>query len=205
MPRILDIGCGLHKLEGAIGLDMNPRTAADVLYDLNRVPYPFVDDAFDEVVGRHVIEHVENVLGVMAELHRITRPGGIIRVLAPHYTNPDWPTDPTHRVHLNSFSFRCFTDEEPLFPFYTTVRLKPRRVHVTVLRLWKYLGWEWLINLDARWPALRFLRRFWEHYLSFIIRGKEILFEFEVVKSQRGGDEAPLCDPRDRVAPPERS
>jgi len=163
-------------------MDINPQTAADVLHDLREIPYPFVDDAFDEVVGRHVIEHVENVLDVVAELHRIARPGGVIKLLAPHYTNPDWPTDPTHRTHLNSFSFRCFTDEEPLFPFYTSVRLSPKRIHVTVLNLWKYLGWELLINLDERWPAMRFLRRFWEHYLSFIIRGKEIYFEFEVVK-----------------------
>jgi ubiquinone/menaquinone biosynthesis C-methylase UbiE len=180
--RILDIGCGLHKVAGAIGMDVNPRTAADVLHNLNELPYPFVDDSFDEVTGRHVIEHVENALGLIVELHRLTRAGGTIKLLAPHYTNPDWATDLTHRTHLNSFSFRCFTDDEPLFPFYTQVRLKPRRIHVTVLNLWKSFGWEFLINSDERWPTLRFIRRFWEHYLSFIIRGKEIYFEFEVVK-----------------------
>jgi SAM-dependent methyltransferase len=139
--RVLDIGCGLHKIPGAIGMDRNPKTAADVLHDLNQIPYPFADNAFDEVVGRHV-KHVENVLGVMAELHRITRPGGLVKLLAPHTTNPDWAADPTHRTHLNSFSFRCFTDEEPPFPFYTNVRFKPRRVHVSVLNLWKYLGYS---------------------------------------------------------------
>jgi SAM-dependent methyltransferase len=180
--RVLDIGCGAHKIAGAIGLDANPRTAADVLYDLDQTPYPFLDNSFDEVIGRHVLEHVDNVLDVMTELHRITRPGGVVKIVAPHYTNPDWATDPTHRTHLNSFSFRCFTDEEPLFPFYTTARFALRRRHVTVLNLWKYLGWEWIINLDERWPPLRFTRRFWEHYLSFIIRGKEISFELEVVK-----------------------
>ena len=182
MMRILDIGCGAHKAPGAIGMDVNPRTAADVIHDLNQVPYPFLDNAFDEVVGRHVIEHVDRVLDVVTEVHRITKPGGVIKFLAPHYTNPDWATDPTHRTHLNSFSFRCFTDPEAPFPFYTDVRLKPRRLHVTVLNLWKSLGFQFLINLDQRWPALRFLRRFWEHYLSFIVRGKEIYYEFEVVK-----------------------
>jgi SAM-dependent methyltransferase len=180
--RILDIGCGLHKVAGAIGMDLNPRTAADVIYNLNVIPYPFLDNSFDEVVGQHVIEHVENLLGVVAEIHRITRPGGIVKFLTPHYTNPDWATDPTHRTHLNSFSFRCFTDADPSFPFYTDVKLETRRIHVSVLNLWKALGFQWLINLDNRWPAMRFLRRFWEHYLSFIVRGKEIYYEFEVVK-----------------------
>jgi len=29
---------------------------------------------------------------------------------------------------------------------------------------------------------MRFLRKYWEHYWSFIIRGKELRFEFEVLK-----------------------
>ena len=36
---------------------------------------------------------------------------------------------------------------------------------------------------------MRFIRRFWEHYLSFIVRGKEITFEFEVVKGAGDGRE----------------
>ncbi len=180
--RRLDIGCGLHKVPGAIGMDRSPNTVADLIHDLESIPYPFVRNTFDEVTGRHVIEHVGDLLGLVEEIHRITKPGGIIRFLAPHYTNPDWATDPTHRIHLNSFSFRCFTDHEPLFPFYTEVRLKPRRIYVTLLNLWRALGVQVLVNSDQRWPALRFLRRFWEHYLSFMIRGKEIYYEFEVVK-----------------------
>ena len=43
-------------------------------------------------------------------------------------------------------------------------------------------GIELLVNLDQRWPSFRFTRKFWEHYLSFIMRGKELSFEFAVVK-----------------------
>ena len=48
--------------------------------------------------------------------------------------------------------------------------------------LWRALGFEFITNLDHRWPALRFTRKFWEFYLSYIFRGKELQFEFEVVK-----------------------
>jgi hypothetical protein len=50
------------------------------------------------------------------------------------------------------------------------------------------LGLEWLTNLDQRWPALRFTRKFWEFYLSNIFRGKELQFEFEVVKDLPADD-----------------
>ena len=181
-PRVLDIGCGTNKTPGAIGMDVNPRTAADVIHDLDDLPYPFADDEFDEVIGRHVIEHVRDPMAVMCELHRITRSGGIVRLVAPHWTNPDFATDLTHRNHLNSYSFRNLTDERAVFPFYTDVRFRQRAVRVTVLNLWKLTGLEVLINLDHRWPSMRFIRKFWEQYLNAIARGKEIHFELEVVK-----------------------
>jgi SAM-dependent methyltransferase len=181
MTKILDVGCGANKFEGAIGLDNNPRTAADVIHDLGTIPYPFPDDEFDLIVSRHVVEHVPDVMTFVGELHRITKPGGRIQLVTPHYTNPDWATDPTHRNHFNSYSFNTFTERQ-VFDFYTDVQLKPVKIYVSLLNLWKALGIEFLVNLDAKNPKFRFTRKFWEHYLSYIFRGKELHFEFEVVK-----------------------
>ena len=180
--RILDVGCGWNKTPGAIGIDANPKTHADVIHDLGSIPYPFPDNEFDDIVCRHVAEHVPDVMSFIAELHRITRPGGRITITTPHYSNPDWATDPTHRNHFNSYSFNCFVDERQLFPFYTDVRLKPLRTYVSLANLWRVLGLEFVVNLDQRWPSLRFTRKFWEFYLSMLFRGKELQFEFLVVK-----------------------
>ncbi len=184
MTKILDVGCGANKYEGSIGLDNNPRTAADVIHDLGQFPYPFADDEFDLIVSRHVAEHVPDVMGFIGELYRITKNGGRIRLVTPHYTNPDWATDPTHRNHFNSYSFNTFTPERAVFDFYTDIRLSPVHTKVTLLNLWRALGIEFLVNLDQKTAKLRFLRKFWEHYLSNIIRGKELHFEFEVLKGE---------------------
>ena len=182
--RILDVGCGTNKYPNAVGIDYNPRTHADVIHDLGVVPYPFDDDEFDLIVSRHVIEHVPDVMAFVSELHRITKPGGRIQLVTPHYSNPDWPTDPTHRNHFNSYSFNCFMQDRQLFPFYTDVELKPVRTYVSLANLWRALGIEFIVNLDQRWPGFRFTRKFWEFYLSYIFRGKELQFEFEVVKKK---------------------
>jgi len=182
MTKILDVGCGTNKTEGAIGLDNNPRTAADVIHDLGAIPYPFPDDEFDLVVSNHVVEHVPDVMAFIGELHRITRHGGRIRLLTPHYTNPDWANDPTHRNHINSYTFNTFMPGRQVFDFYTDVQLTPIRTYVSLAGLWRALGIEFLVNLDQKTAGLRFLRKFWEQYLSYIIRGKELQFEFEVVK-----------------------
>ena len=186
LMRILDVGCGANKYEGAIGLDNNPRTAADVIHDLGEIPYPFPDNEFDLIVSNHVVEHVPDVMAFIGELHRIAKPGAKIRLLTPHYTNPDWPNDPTHRNHINSYTFNTFIAGREVFDFYTDVQLKPLRTYVSLLSLWKALGIEFIVNLDQKAGSMRFLRKFWEQYLSYIFRGKELQFEFEVVKEADG-------------------
>ena len=183
--KILDIGCGRHKTPGAVGMDSNPRSDADVIHDLDRVPYPFDDDSFDIIVGNQVIEHVDDVLAVVAELYRVARPGALIRLDTPHYSDVASYTDPTHRRHMTTESFAYFTGDRPDFDFYSHVRLRPRVIRVTMLKLWRALGFELLVNSCNRYPSLRFFRRFWEQSLCFVVRGKTIFFEFEVVKQNR--------------------
>ena len=116
--RVLDVGCGLNKFPGAVGIDRNPASRADVLCDLDRPPYPFADSSFDEVRATHVIEHVSDVIRAMEEFHRLLRPGGRVRIVTPHYTDFSSFCDPTHRWHLNSFSFRYFGEDHGGFGYY---------------------------------------------------------------------------------------
>lgn len=175
-PRVLDVGCGLNKRPGAVGIDRNPRTAADVLCDLDHFPWPFRDSAFDELYAVHVIEHVSDVVRTVEEFHRLVRPGGRIHIVTPHYTDFSSFCDPTHRWHLNSFSFRYFGAGHGGFGYYSEARLREKKVRLRLLALWRWLGFELLVNA---WPRFRL---FWEHYLCFVVRGKVIEFDFEVVK-----------------------
>ena len=177
MARILDVGCGRNKYAGAIGIDRNPATRADVLCDLNRPPYPFADGSFDEIRAVHVVEHVEDVIALVEELHRLLRLGGRLLVVTPHYTDFASFCDPTHRWHLNSFSFRYFT-EPYTYDYYSPVRFREVSVRIVMPRLWRWLGLQWVLNHS------RLLRRFWEHYLCFLFRGKELQFWFEALKPE---------------------
>jgi len=64
--------------------------------------------------------------------------------------------------------------------------LKPIRTYVSLANLWRAFGMEFIVNLDQQWPSLRFTRKFWEFYLSALVRGKELQMEFAVVKGDRG-------------------
>jgi SAM-dependent methyltransferase len=172
----LDVGCGIKKAPGSIGIDRNPASAADVLCDLDRFPYPFADSSFDRLQAVHVIEHVSDVIRTMEEFHRLVRPGGRVYLVTPHYTDFSSFCDPTHRWHLNSFSFRYFGEDHGGFGYYSAARFSEISVRVRLLAFWRLLGFEFLVNRSRR------IRRFWEYYLCYIVRGKVMEFEFEAVK-----------------------
>lgn len=176
MERILELGCGRTKAPGAIGVDVNfDATAADVIADLN-APLPFKDNSFDGVRAIHLIEHLQDVMKAMAEIHRVTKPGGSVYLITPHYTDHISWCDPTHRWHLSTFSFRYFGPIHGARHWYTRLEFRQRSLHVELARLWKYAGVEWLVNRFV------WFRRFWEMYLCYVCRGKQMEFVFEVVK-----------------------
>jgi SAM-dependent methyltransferase len=175
--RILDVGCGINKVPGSIGIDVNARSRADVLCNLDRFPYPFQDSSFERLYAIHVIEHVSDVVRAMEEFHRLVREGGSVFITTPHYTDFSSFCDPTHRWHLNTFSFRYFGENHGGYGYYSTAKFREIKVHVKLLNLWKWLGFEFVVN-RSRW-----FRKFWEHYLCFIVRGKVIDWELRVVKN----------------------
>jgi len=174
--RTLDVGCGINKLPGSIGIDRNPASRADVICELDQFPYPFRDSSFDALQAVHVIEHVGDVMKTMEEFHRLVRAGGEVLIVTPHYTDFSSFCDPTHRWHLNSFSLRYFGEDNAGYGFYSKVRFKEISVHVKLLALWRWLGFEFLVNAFPRY------RRFWEHYLCYVVRGKAIEWRLRAIK-----------------------
>jgi SAM-dependent methyltransferase len=177
---VLDVGCGINKYLGAIGLDRNPNTHADVVADLDQFPFPFADNSFRQVRAIHLIEHVADVIRTIEEFHRLLAPSGRLVIATPHYTDFSSFCDPTHRWHLNSFSLRYFGDDNAGYGYYSRARFREISTHVRLLALWRYLGFEFLVNRFRRF------RRFWEFYLCYIIRGKVIEWELEAVKPEPG-------------------
>lgn len=93
----LVIGCGMRPKENAINLDMVALPNVDVVQNLDVFPYPFIDDSFEYIEAEDVLEHVQNIIGVMQELWRILEPEGRLWIRGPHGKYPEqaW-RDPTH-------------------------------------------------------------------------------------------------------------
>ncbi len=174
--RILHMGPGREE---ALGVKVDKLTDArpDVLMDLNRVPYPFRSDTFDGAYAFSVIEHLDDFFGVFSEIHRIVKAGGLIALLTPHFSNDGSFVDPSHKLHLAARSFDYFIEGTDLFAsygFYSQVRFRLRQRLLMIEPPWNYLpGLQRLIN---RLPAL------YERHACYLIRGRGLYLELEVVK-----------------------
>src|ERR1700690_911456 len=106
--KILYLGCGNRKRPGATGIDVNPESHADVIHDLNVFPHPFADSLFDEIYVDNVLEHLHDVIKVMEELHRISKAGGLVKIIVPYFRAKWAFIDPTHRHFFTVDSFSYF-------------------------------------------------------------------------------------------------
>lgn len=106
----LNLGCGRKILEGWINLDCVTMEGVDVVADLDKcsvIPLPFKNNSIDEFLGSHVLEHLENPLDLMQDLHRIAKKNAIATFSLPYGSSDDAYEDPTHKklYFINSFGY----------------------------------------------------------------------------------------------------
>jgi ubiquinone/menaquinone biosynthesis C-methylase UbiE len=121
--EILDIGCGKRKVDNAIGIDKLLDSDADIVLDLDTFPWSLKSNSFDFIFCRHILEHLDDVVGVMEEIHRVAKPGAKVIIEVPHFSHPDAFRDPTHKHYFSYFTIEYFTGN-PLYPQYSSVRFK---------------------------------------------------------------------------------
>ncbi|MFO0827557.1 MAG: methyltransferase domain-containing protein [Phycisphaerales bacterium] len=82
--RLLNLGCGRRRHPAWTNADLVPDSPEVLQVDL-RCPLPFLDGEFDAVYSSHALEHLAPDAGrrVIVEMHRVLRPGGVVRVVVP--------------------------------------------------------------------------------------------------------------------------
>ncbi len=82
-PRV-HLGCGDHRLEGWINVDLAPSGAVDAIADCSG-DLPFADRSVAFIHSEDLLEHVERDKGIamLRECFRVLRPGGVVRILTP--------------------------------------------------------------------------------------------------------------------------
>jgi SAM-dependent methyltransferase len=172
----LDVGCGNNKIPGAIGIDLVAGTQADLVHDLNLTPWPLEDNRFEVVRLWSVLEHLRDVVAVVSEVYRVSKPGATVIIGVPHFSSVNAYTDPTH-AHFFSASFMDYFIEgselSSRYGFYSQARFRLDERRVTLSPLWAWLRITRAMNRRLS---------FYETYLCGFIRGADIQLKLTVLK-----------------------
>jgi len=104
----LNIGCGNKVIEGFLGVDKFPCSAAEYICDIENEKLPFNNNSVDEVILDNLIEHIKDIPLIFEELIRVCCKGAKIKIITPHFSSLSSWIDPTHVHHLSYFSFDHF-------------------------------------------------------------------------------------------------
>ncbi len=154
----LVLGHAGQNIADAITVDIEPLHKPDVLHDLNTFPYPFAANQFREIICHHVIEHLNDLIPVMQELHRICAPAGKIYIEVPHHSS--WfAKTPEHKLLFNYFSFDGYIENG------VTTWLKGKKFTLTRREITFHKAFRqfFLHKLFNKYPLT--YERFWTHMI----------------------------------------
>lgn len=82
--KLLNIGCGTTYHSAWVNIDAEPVSKEILRHDVV-MPLPFEDYCFDACYCSHMLEHLSRGEAqlLLCEIHRVLKPGGIIRLVVP--------------------------------------------------------------------------------------------------------------------------
>jgi hypothetical protein len=110
----LDLGCGARKRgPDYIGIDLVDHDDVDVVGDVFEVLALLPSSSVSLVFSSHFMEHIDEVGRLIQELGRVIATGGSLETVVPHFSNPYFYSDVTHRTAFGLYSMSYFVAESP--------------------------------------------------------------------------------------------
>ena len=124
----INLGAGNLIQEGYLNHDLVPhRKEIDYVFDLNKFPYPLLDNSCEEVKMWDVLEHLDDVIAVMNELWRVIKPDGKLDLKLCGWKNESYWIDVTHKRAFHQKSMDYFDPDTEIgkeYSYYTTKKWK---------------------------------------------------------------------------------
>lgn len=184
----IDLGCGPNKKTGYIGIDILDLPGVDLAMDIENGLSMLPDSSVDEIYTSHFLEHIQNYEFLLSEMYRILKPGGALRVVVPHFTNPYYYSDYTHKRFFGLYSFDYFSDGANSLPHKVPVYNTKLRFTIVSRRLVFKSGDFKILNLLRKhiltriFNAGNYFQAVYEEIFSGWFRCSELQFVLRVVK-----------------------
>ena len=165
---------------GCIGIDRVALPGVDIVHDLEQFPWPFKDGEFSVIYANHFLEHVRDILGTLAEIHRIGMPDGRVMIRVPHYASDNFHTDLTHKVAFGYRSFDHFSiNGKTSYNFYVPFKFEILHRRLKFMSPLRWLDPFRMLGVEA---LANTFPRVYERFFVYWLSPAEIQFELRVVK-----------------------
>jgi len=184
---ILELGCGNSKLfNNSIAIDMVDLDGVDIICDINKGLSFIPDNSIDEIYSSHFLEHVSDFGFMMKEIYRILKPNGIKKIIVPHFSNPYFYSDYTHKNHFGLYSLSYFSKSDyfkrSVPVFYNDVDFEIIDVKINFKSKWKinnYFAKFFGLFVNSNRNIMEFYESNWcykypARELIFLIRKKNV-------------------------------
>ncbi len=182
---VLELGCGARKRrEDAIGIDQRDLPGVDLVGDVFDVLADLPDACAAEVTSSHFVEHVPDLARLLHELARVLQPGGRLEIVVPHFSNPYFYSDYTHRQPFGLYSL-SYLSRDPIHrrrvPHYEAPPPLTLRDAELVFRSPKAFPVRRVLKRPLGWlvNASTWSREAWEENLCWLLPCYEVRYELE--------------------------
>lgn len=133
----LNIGSGRQVIDGFLNVDITQiknhkgENLVDCVLDVSKQKLPFPDNSIDEIICDNTLEHLDDMIFALNEMHRVLKVGGILRGGVPMCNTVVHWKDPTHKRCFIKETFSYFTGvaewnpDKPKHPKYADYGIKP--------------------------------------------------------------------------------
>jgi len=170
-PIVVELGAA-GKKEGRISIDHLNLPGVDIVANLEEgLPF-FPDNSVDEIYSKSFLEHIDNVDLLMREMWRVLKPTGKNRIFVPHFSNPYYYSDYTHRRFFGLYSFEYFSKSQYGFSrkvpqFYNSHNFITEDIRLVFDSPWKYRG-KLKNGLGRLVNSSKWFQEFYEENLCYV-------------------------------------
>jgi len=174
----LNVGCGRDVKKGWVNLDMIKFKGIDVIHNLDKFPYPFKDNTFDEIFASQIIEHLDHPQEFIEELWRISKDGAKVEVGTVHFSAPVVWGDITHRRPYQSDTMNWCNIKLRYGNKLSLVNENPTVFHVTPEIWFRYFftPLRFIVNIN------RYTQLIYERWFSAFFRADGMNYHMIAVK-----------------------
>ena len=172
----LHLGCGVDKKDGYVNCDCSSMVNPDIVMDIED-KLPFDDNSVDEILMNHILEHINNFIQLMHEIHRVSKPGCKIIIRTPFYSAWGQFNDPTHVRFFTPYTFDYF--KHGLYSHEVGCDTDMFNVNKVVINfgVGPSSKFNFLIN-----PIVNLSHKIYCRFFAWIFPCSEIYYELEVIK-----------------------